>query len=428
MKRIAIAALLSLLAVPAQAARIYTMEVRGPIFTPVLHYLSIALDQAEKGKAAALLLELDTPGGSLETTKEIVQTILAAPLPVIVYVSPSGAGATSAGTFVTLAAHVAAMAPGTTIGAAHPVSILPSDQPNETVEKKIENYAVSFIEAIASQRGRNVQWAAEAVRESASITAEQALEKKVVDVIAPSRETLMAAIQGREVKVRDSVVKLETADPQFHEIEMTAEQRFYFFVSQPTIIFLLLVGGVAALYIEFTHPGAVAPGVIGAICLLLAAIGLSIVPVNLTGAALMGLGVAMLVSELFVPSFGALGLGGLLCLLAGSLLLFRTGEAPGLFVNRGVILATGVGLATLLLGVGTLIARSQRRPVAAGREAMIGAVAVVRRRLAPRGKVTVMGELWDAVARDGGTVEEGTEVSVLEVEGMRLVVAPRGRS
>jgi membrane-bound serine protease (ClpP class) len=428
MKRIAIAAVLSLLAAPAEAARIYTMEVNGPIFTPVLHYLSIALDQAEKGQAAALLLEIDTPGGALDTTKEIVQTILAAPLPVIVYVSPSGAGATSAGTFVTLAAHVAAMAPGTTIGAAHPVSILPSDQPNEIMEKKIENYAVSFIEAIASQRGRNVQWAAEAVRESASITAEQALEKKVVDVIAPSREALMAAIHGREVKVRDSVVKLDTADPQFHEIDMTAEQRFYFLVSHPTIIFLLMVGGLAALYIEFTHPGAALPGVVGAICLLLAAIGFSIVPVNLTGAALMGLGVAMLLSELFVPSFGALGVGGLLCLLTGSLLLFRTGEAPGLFVNRGVILATGVGFATFLLSVGTLIAKSQRRPIAAGREAMIGAVAVVRRRLAPRGKVAVMGELWDAVAGDGTTVEEGTEVSVLAVDGMRLVVAPRGRS
>jgi membrane-bound serine protease (ClpP class) len=142
----------------------------------------------------------------------------------------------------------------------------------------------------------------------------------------------------------------------------------------------------------------------------------------------MGLGVAMLVSELFVPSFGALGVGGLLCLLAGSLLLFRTGEAPGLFVNRGVILATGVAFATFLLSVGTLIAKSQRRPIAAGREAMVGAVAVVRRRLAPRGKVAVMGELWDAVAGDGKTVEEGTEVSVLAVDGMRLVVAPRGRS
>lgn len=428
MKRIGIVVLLAALAAPAHAARVYTMEVRGPIFTPVLQYLSIALDQAEKGRATALLLELDTPGGALDTTKDIVQTILGAPLPVIVYVSPSGAGATSAGTFVTLAAHVAAMAPGTTIGAAHPVSILPSDKPNEAMEKKVENYAVSFIEAIAAQRGRNVSWAAEAVRDSASITADRALEKKVIDVIAPSREALMAAIHGREVKVRDSVVRLETADPEFHEIEMTVEQRFYFFLSQPTIIFVLLVAGLAALYVEFTHPGAVAPGVVGAICLLLAAIGFSIVPVNLTGAALMGLGVALLVSELFVPSFGALGVGGLLCLLAGSMLLFRTGDAPGLSVNHGVILATGVGFATLLLGVGTLVAKSHRRPIESGREAMIGAVAVVRRRLAPRGKVAVMGELWDAEARDGSTVEEGTEVSVLAVEGMRLVVGPRGRS
>jgi membrane-bound serine protease (ClpP class) len=427
-KRIATVALLAALAAPAYASRIYTMEVRGPIFTPVLQYLSIALDQAEKERATALLLELDTPGGALDTTKEIVQTILGAPLPVIVYVAPSGASATSAGTFLTLAAHVAAMAPGTTIGAAHPVSILPSDRPNETMEKKVENYAVSFIEAIAAQRGRNVQWAAEAVRDSASITADQALKKKVVDVIAPSRQALMAAIHGREVKVRDSIVQLDTADPEFHEIEMTAEQRFYFFLSQPTLIFVLLVSGLAALYVEFTHPGAVAPGVIGAICLLLAAIGFSIVPVNLTGAALLGLGVALLVAEVFVPSFGALGVGGILCLLAGSLLLFRTVDAPGLSVNRGVILATGVGFATLLLGIGTLVAKSQLRPIGTGREAMVGAVAVVRRRLAPRGKVTVMGEIWDAEVRDGGTVEEGAEVSVLAVEGMRLVVAPRGRS
>jgi membrane-bound serine protease (ClpP class) len=223
-------------------------------------------------------------------------------------------------------------------------------------------------------------------------------------------------------------VRLDTADPEFHEIEMTLEQRFYFFLSQPTVIFLLLVAGLASLYVEFTHPGAVAPGVIGAICLLLAAIGFSIVPVNLTGAALMGLGVALLVAEIFVPSFGALGVGGLACLLAGSLLLFRTVDAPGLSVNRGVILATGVGFAAFMLGVGTLVAKSQRRPISAGREAMVGAVAVVRRRLAPRGKVTVMGELWDAEARDGGIVEEGTEVNVLAVEGMRLVVSPRGRS
>jgi membrane-bound serine protease (ClpP class) len=427
-KCLTLSALLLALATPASASRIYTMEVRGPIFAPVFQYLSIALEQAERGGADALLIELDTPGGSLDTTKEIVQAILGAPVPVIVYVAPSGAGATSAGTFVTLAAHVAAMAPGTTIGAAHPVSILPSEKPNETMEKKIENYAVSFIEAIASQRGRNVSWAAEAVRESASITADKALEKGVIDVISPSRTALMAAINGREVKVREAVRRLNTADPQFFEIEMTNEQRFYFFLSQPTVIFLLLVGGVAALYIEFTHPGVVAPGVVGAICLLLAAIGFSIVPVNLTGVALMGLGLILLLSELFVPSFGALGIGGFLCLLVGSLLLFQTVEAPGLVVNRGVVAATAVAFAFLLLGLGALVAKSQRRPVASGREAMVGAVGAVRRRLEPRGKVAVMGELWDAELRGGGTLDEGSEVEVASVEGLRLWVVPRGRS
>ena len=251
------------LTAPADASRIFTAEVRGPIFAPVLQYFEIALDQAKAGGADALLLELDTPGGSLTTTKDLVQAILGAPVPVIVYVSPSGASATSAGTFVTLAAHIAAMAPGTTIGAAHPVSIMPNSEPNAVMEKKIENYAVSFIEAIAAQRGRNVAWAAEAVRASASITADQALEKKVIDLVTPSRAALLAAVDGREVNVGDKKIRLATADPEFHAIDMTLAQRFYFFLARPTVIFLLLLGGAAALYVELTHPGITAPGVIG---------------------------------------------------------------------------------------------------------------------------------------------------------------------
>ena len=401
-----------LAASPATASRIYTIEVKGPIFAPVVQYLTIALDQAEKAKADALLFELDTPGGSLDATKDLVQAILGAAVPVIVYVAPSGAGATSAGTFITLAAHVAAMAPGTTIGAAHPVMLF-SGEPNPVLEKKAENYAVSFIEAIAEQRGRNVAWAQEAVRDSASITAEAALEKKVIDLVAPTRDKLLEAIDGRTVRLRGEDVRLVTARPEYNEIEMTLQQRFYFFLSQPTMIFLFLIGGIAAVYIEFTHPGTVAPGVTGVICLLLAAIGFSIVPVNLTGVALMALGVALLIAEIFVPSFGALGIGGIACLIVGSLLLFQTVEAPGLVVNRGIVAATAVTFAALLIGVGTLVTRSQRSRVAVGLEA---------------GKVTVGGEIWDAVSRDGGTVEEGTEIEVVAMEGMRLFVVPRGRS
>jgi len=231
----------------------------------------------------------------------------------------------------------------------------------------------------------------------------------------------------REVNVGDKKVRLATADPEFHAIEMTLEQRFYFFLAQPTVIFLLLLGGAAALYVELTHPGVTAPGVIGMICLVLAAIGLSIVPVNLTGAVLFGFGIVLLVSEIFLPSFGALGIGGIVCLIAGSMLLFQTAEAPGLAVNRGVVAATGLAFSALLLGIGALVLRGQRRPVTTGREGMIGAVGTVRRRIAPLGKVAIVGELWDAEARDGATLEEGSTVEVVAVQGLRLVVAPLRR-
>ena len=419
-----------LLCVPcvADAARIYAIEVRGPIFTPVLRYLEIALEQAKAAEADAILLELDTPGGSLEATKEIVQRILGAPLPVIVYVSPSGAGAISAGTFVTLAGHVAAMAPGTTIGAAHPVMPFGGGEKNEVMEQKVENYAATFIEAIAEQRGRNVEWAAEAVRKSAAITSERALELKVIDLVSPTREALLAAVDGRTVKVLGADHALATADASVHKVEMTLEQRFYFFVSQPTMLLILVLGGIASLYVEFTHPGLILPGVIGAIALLLAAIGFSIVPVNWTGVALIGLGLVLIVSELFVPSFGALGIGGILCLVAGALLLFNTVEAPGLAVNRGVVSATAVGFGVIFLAIGTLVARSHSRQVTTGSEAMIGEVGTVRKRLSPRGKITVVGEIWDAVLRDGGELDEGAEVEVVAIEGLRLIVTPRRRS
>ncbi|MGH7856537.1 MAG: NfeD family protein, partial [Candidatus Binatia bacterium] len=190
----------------------------------------------------------------------------------------------------------------------------------------------------------------------------------------------------------------------------------------------LVVVGLGTLYLEFTNPGLILPGVIGAICLVLASIGFSIVPVNLTGVALMALGLILLATELFVPSFGALGVGGIVCLLAGSLLLFHTVDAPGLVVNRGVIAASAVGFGAFFLGVGTLVVRSHRRQIAAGREAMIGKVGTVRHKLAPRGTVSVVGEIWEAMLRDGGELEEGKEIEVVAIEGLRLIVTPRRRS
>jgi membrane-bound serine protease (ClpP class) len=295
------------------------------------------------------------------------------------------------------------------------------------MEKKIENYAVSFIEAIAAERGRNTKWAAQAVRESASITSEQALAKKVIDLIAPTREALLAAIDGRTVRVRGKDVVLETSAPELRDIEMTLEQRFYFFLSHPTIIFLLFVLGAGALYVEFTHPGAVLPGAVGAVALLLAAIGFSIVPINFTGASLLGLGVLLLLAEVFVPSFGALGVAGMLCVASGALLVFRTAEAPGLSVDRGVVAGAVVALGALMIGLGILVERARRRPVATGAESMIGAVGRVVRRLEPSGKVRVMGELWDAALEGAEAAAEGEEVEIVRLEGLRLVVRPRRR-
>jgi membrane-bound serine protease (ClpP class) len=427
--RIPLAALLAVgvTAQPAVASRIYRMEVDGPIFSPVVEYLKIALEQAENGRADAILLRLDTPGGSLDATKEIVQQVLGAAVPIIVYVAPSGAGAMSAGTFITLAGHVAAMAPGTTIGAAHPVMVVGGSERNEVMEQKIENYAVSFLQAIAGQRGRNVEWAVEAVRKSSAITAEEALEKKVIDLVAASADEVLERSNGRTVTVRGRELRLSTAAPEFVDLQMTLEQSFYFFLSQPTVIVVLLLVGLAALYVEFNHPGAVVPGVVGVIALLLAMVGFSIVPVNYTGAALLALGLLLLVAEVFVPSFGALGVGGIACLVGGSLLLFHTVEAPGLVVNRGVIAATAVSAGGLMLGVGMLVLKGQGRPVTTGAEGMVGAVGRARGRLAPRGKVTVGGEIWDAVIADGGAVDEGDEVEVVSLDGLKLVVAPRRR-
>ena len=208
---------------------------------------------------------------------------------------------------------------------------------------------------------------------------------------------------------------------------MTAEQSFYFFLAQPSIIFVLLLVGIGGLYVEFTHPGVGVPGVVGVIALLLAFIGFSIVPINFSGAALMALGVGLLVAEIFVPSFGALGVGGMVCLVAGSLLLFHTAEAPGLQVNRPLIAATAVAFGATMLGIGTLVLRSQGRPTATGLEGMVGLVGVVRERLAPRGKVFTAGELWDAELSDGSTAEVGEEIEVLGANGLRLVVQRKGK-
>jgi membrane-bound serine protease (ClpP class) len=373
------------------------------------------------------VLQLDTPGGLLQSARTIVKALLGAPLPVIVWVAPSGAGAGSAGVFVTMAAHVAAMAPGTSIGAAHPVGGQGEDIPGAMGEK-VENFTASFSEAIAKQRGRNVEWAVKAVRESVSITADEAAKIKVVDLVAKDLGDIVRWASGKTVEVAGVPTKLALdavldadGQPRVHDYEMRLAQRVLNVLADPNVAYLLLMAGLVGLYVELTHPGFGLPGVAGAICLLLALTALQVLPVNYGALALLLLGAVLLVAEAFVPAFGVLAIGGLVALVLGSLFLFDA-EGGGVGVARSLVLsvAGSVGVAMLLVSV--LVVRTQFRKPTTGSEAMVGLRGEVRQRVAPQGMVFVAGEYW--TARSDVPIEPGTPVEVTAIEGLVLHVRP----
>jgi membrane-bound serine protease (ClpP class) len=396
------------------------LEIEGTINPATVDYIHEGLQTATERKAAALLIQLDTPGGLLESTKLIVKDLLAARVPVIVYVAPSGSGAISAGVFVTLAAHVAAMAPGTNIGAAHPVGAQ-GETITGDMAQKVENFAVSLSRTIAQQRGRNVEWAEKAVRESVSITEKEALKLKVVDLVAHDVEDLLRQAHGREVKLDGRATVLNVASARVETESMRLRQRIVNFLGNPNIAYLLLMVGILGLYIELTNPGVVAPGIVGAICLLLAFAALQVLPINYTGLALIGLGVALLVAELFLPSFGIIGVGGLIALVLGSLFLFDTPDSM-IAVDRGIIAAAAGTVGGFMLIVGWLVVRTQRQRSSVGAEGMVGEIGEVRRAADASGrmKVFVHGEYWDAVADED--VDVGAPVEVVGVRGLQIHV------
>ncbi len=398
--------------------------VDGPINPAVASFIHESLGRAEATGAGALIIQLDTPGGLLPSMQAIVKDILNAPVPVIVWVAPSGAGAGSAGVFITLAAHVAAMAPGTNIGAAHPVGGGGEDIKGKLGEK-VENFAASLSEAIARRRGRNVDWAVKAVRQSVSITAEEAARLNVVDFVARDEDELIARANGRKVEVAGASRRLALGR-RVHTYEMHLAQRVLNVIAEPTIAYLLMMAGMLGLYIEFTHPGVAFPGVAGAICLLLALAALHVLPVNTSALGLILLGVALLVAEAFLPTFGVVGAGGLIAFFLGSLFLFDA-EA-GVALPRSVIFGVGGALAAIILVIGTLVVRAQRARPAVGAEGMVGEVGVARGHLKPAGTVVVRGEYWKAESDDA--VEDGDRVEVTGVHGLRLRVrrVPAARS
>ena len=415
------------LGIPAQSqhAHINRIIIDASINPAVGDFIHENIDQSAQEGALALIIQLDTPGGLLNSTKSIVKDMLGAPLPVLLYVSPSGAGAGSAGVFITMAGHIAAMAPGTTIGAAHPVASGGQNIEGD-MREKIENFTVSFIESIAQRRGRNVEWAEKAVRESVSITEVEALEKNVVDFVATDVHDLLTQASGRSVEVGSEKITLDFSPAQMSEgrfnivtVEMRFKHKVLNILADPNIAYLLMMAGMLGLYLEFSNPGLLLPGLAGGICLILALTAFQVLPINYTGLVLIGLGMALLIAEMFLPSFGILGVSGIAAFVLGSLFLFDTPDAE-LAVDRGIIFAASLAVGTFMFIVGSLAVRAWRRPVASGLEGLQGEIGEVRTPLTPQGKVWVHGEYWTAQSDE--EIEVGQKVQIVEVDHMILRV------
>jgi membrane-bound serine protease (ClpP class) len=405
--------------------RVDFISIDGGINPAVDDFIRESIARARAGGARALVIQLDTPGGLLTSTRSIVKEILGAPVPVIVYVAPAGAGAGSAGVFITLSAHIAAMAPGTNIGAAHPVGGQGEDVKG-VMGEKIENFTASFGETIAQKRGRNTEWAIQAVRKSVSITEKDALKKNVIDIVAANLDDLLRQADGRKVEVDGREVVLALKNARIERTEMGLKQKIINTLADPNIAYLLLMAGVLGLYMEFSHPGVIFPGVAGGICLLLGLTSLQVLPFNYAGLLLILLGVALLIGEAFVPSFGVLGVGGAISLALGSLLLFDTANSD-LTVDRSIVFAAAGTLSAYMLLVGYLVLRTQKRKATVGLEGLVGEIGEVKVALNPGGRIFVHGEYWSAEAEE--QIAVGEKVRVVGFDGMCLKVdkVPPGR-
>ncbi len=404
-------------------ARVHVLSIDGSINPATADFIHEGIANAARDKAALLIIELDTPGGLLESAKSIVKDLLGASVPVAVYVAPSGAGATSAGVFVTMAAHLAVMAPGTNIGAAHPVGGQGEDIQGD-MRQKVENFTASLSKSIAQERGRNIEWAENAVRNSVSITADEAVKQRVVDFIATSRDDLIRQAHGRELRCADKSVRLDVSRFELVAHEMRLKQKLLNILADPNVAYLLMMAGLLGLYVEFTNPGLLFPGVAGGICLLLALTALQVLTFNYSGLALLALALVLLVAELFVPSFGTLGVGGIVAFVLGSLLLFDTAESD-LSVNPNIVYAAAATFAAFAMLLSFLVVRTQRGRPVLGAEGLVGELGEVRQRIGggqAAGKVLVHGEYWNATAQV--PVEVGTRVTVLQVSGLSLTVTP----
>ena len=424
----ALALIVIAVAGPATAAHINVVTISGSINPASSDYLQKAIALSQSDGAEAILILLDTPGGLLSLTKDIIQAILNAKVPVVVYVSPQGAWAASAGTFITLAGHIAAMSPGTSIGAASPISVSGSggerDEENkrrDVAAEKAEKFTTAFIKSIAEERNRNVEWAMKSVREADAISQDEALELGVIDLIATDRADLLRQIDGWEVVIAGESRTLATADSEIRVIEMEPLTRLFNFLASPDLAVLLVMAGLLGLYIEFNQPGMIIPGVVGGVCLILAAIAFQILPFSWVGLMLMFLGMGLLIAEVFVTSYGLLFSGGVICFLLGGSMLFDLPEVSDLNVSFWSVLVPITVAFSLFAGVVVFaVGRSMGREQTVGVSELLDLVGRAETALAPEGRVFIRGEYWSARADE--EISAGEAVQVAAVEGMRLRV------
>jgi membrane-bound serine protease (ClpP class) len=410
----------------AEAPHVTVLQVKGSVNPVLAEYVRDGIAQAEKSGAKACVIQIDTPGGLDSAMRDICQSIINATVPVVVYVSPPGARAASAGVFIAMSAHVAAMAPDTAIGAAHPVSIGEGGEQEMSAEmtEKVVNDAAAYIRGLAESNGRNADWAEKAVRESVSITANEALDLKVIDIVAPSVEDLLKQLDGRLLKMLDgTTLLLETQGVEVQVYKMGWIMDFLYSIADPTIAYILLSIGSLGIMAEIFSPGLIFPGIVGAICLLMAFYALGVLSVNWTGVLLIVLAFGLFVAEFFTPGFGLLFGGGVVSFIIGSLILFK-GGAPVYQIDWWVIAIIIIIIGGFVAFAATRVVKTYRKQATTGREDLIGKTALVKEKLAPEGMVLHMGELWEARS-ESGDIDIGEEVLISKVEGLKLTVTKK---
>ena len=436
---------------PAQSLRpAVILDLKGGIGPATSDYVRRGIDDAAKSGAPLIILKIDTPGGLDTAMRDIIKSIIASPVPVVGFVAPSGARAASAGTYILYATHIAAMAPGTDLGAATPISIGGSESPSSppspkpekpgskdgnkaagdqpaghpTMRDKAVSEAIAYIRSLAELRGRNADWAEQAVRRAASLSAEKALQQKVIDVVAPSIRALLTVIDGRKVTVAGMERQLKTKDLDTVTIEPDWRSELLSVITDPNVAYILMIVGIYGIIFEFYHPGMVAPGTIGAVSLLLALYAFNVLPVNYVGLALILLGTVLMVFEAFVPSFGALGIGGIASFVVGSIMLMDA-DVPGFRVYMPLIGAIATVSAGVFLFVGMMVVRARRRAVVSGPEELIGLGGEVVSWSGLTGRVHTHGEIWQA--RANNELAPGSKVRIRQRDGLVLLVEPESK-